>query len=474
MRNRARAFAILALFPLAAVAGCRPQPQELEAGEPTGFEPTTSSAEARTELMAALDEFYNVNFARAAERAASALALDSTFGLARALNAANAPGLGTEDREAALDRAVTDAAKASPVEMAIAASMRARAAGRIPEARGFDNLAVALMPGDPRVLFFRAFGMGAEGQIEALREITARAPDFAPPYNILAYQLWAAKDTAGALQAVQRYVELMPSHPNAHDSYAEIVQFAGRYQEALDHYQQALSHDAGYLAGYTGVAEANLLMGKAEEARAAYAQASERSPTPAGRFNNLVARAVMHVVAGTPAAAVSELMTVARDAQAANQNGPAAAAHRNAALVEAVLGNPAAAAGHLAPAERLAGNPPPTHHRITAIAQAVAGRADAAAAAAERFEAASDQTVAAQREQGHEVRAIVAIATGDLARARSELGQAGSAPLGKALLADALADSGDAAGAQALKDEVTASRGITAFDVVARARAARR
>lgn len=474
MRNRRAVSALAVALTLASfVAACEQPAADVEPGNaaPAAELMSTSSVEARAALMAAFDDWFNVFAARAYESAANAVAIDSSFGFARALSAFLAPNLTDEETEAEFDRAVTDAAADSPAELAMAASLRARAAGDLAEARGFADVAVALVPNDPNVLFFRAFGLpGGADQLESMMEITERFPDFAAAFNIRAYLQWAEGDTADALAAVERYVELKPSHPNAHDSFAELLQFAGRFDEALEHYQQAIALDENYLAGYTGVGEVNALMGNGEEARAAFMEAADRSPTPAARLNNLAIRAVLNVVSGTPADAVRELMDVARQAQAADVPALAAAAHRNAALIEAVLGNPASAAGHLTGAARIIDPPPLEHQRISAIALALAGQSQAAQDAAARYEEVAATGPEGLQAQAHEVRAIIAVAQNDLATARTELDQADSALLGKAVLADALAASGDAAGAQALKDEVSADTGVTLFAILARAK----
>ncbi len=69
---------------------------------------------------------------------------------------------------------------------------------------------------------------------------------------------------------------------------------------------------------------------------------------------------------------------------------------------------------------------------------------------------------------------MLAVADKDLARAKTELAEAGPALFGKAILAEALKKSGDRAGAQALKQQIL-STGVapTVFDIIARAKAAK-
>lgn len=451
------------------MSACSEPAMETQA-EAARLEITTASAESRAALESALNEWFNVFITRATAEADRAVTLDSTFGLARAVRANLQASLSPEEQEAELDRAVADAAGASQGEFLLASSIRAQALGRTAEARALADVAVRLVPGDPNVAYMRAMVIPAAERLEPLREVTVRFPDFAPAFNILAYSQWAANDTAGALQSVQRYVELMPDHPNSHDSYAELLQFTGRHDEAIEHYNQATALDAEYVEGYAGVGEVESIRGNAEAARAAFTQAAELS-TGATRFNYLAIIAASHLIDGTPADAVREMMVVAREAEQQNQPAVAATIHRNAALLEAVFGNNATAATHLSRAGQLGNADAPVQHRYSAIIHALAGRHAEADVAAARFDELAAAGNAVQRQNAHEVRAVLAAVRQDVAGARTHLEQAGPSLLGRALLAQTLQAGGSTEEAQQLKDEVLRSNTVTYFDFLAREKA---
>lgn len=455
------------VLPALVASSCAEQATQANA-EAARLEITTASAESRAALESAMEDWFNVFGSRARESASRAVELDSTFGLARAVNGLLATGITAEAREAELDRAVTDASTASQGEFVFAAAIRAQALGRTEEARALADVAARLMPGDARVAYYRAMTIPAAERLEPMREVTTRFPEFAPAFNILAYAQWAANDTAGSLQSVARYVELLPSHPNAHDSYAELLQFTGQYDEAIEHYRQATTLDEGYLVGYEGVGEVNMLRGNGTEVRAAYAQAAERA-TGAAKTNYLAIIATSHLMDGTPADAVREMMVVAREAEQQGQTAAAATLHRNAALLEAVFGNHASAATHLAGATRLGSADAPVQIRYAAIIHALAGRQAEAEEAATRFDAIAAEGTAAQRDNAHEVRAIVSAARQDIAGARAHLDQSVAArSLGQAVLAETLQAAGNTEEAQQLKDAVLRTNTATFFDFLAR------
>jgi tetratricopeptide (TPR) repeat protein len=128
-----------------------------------------------------------------------------------------APDLTPAQQEQELNRAVADAARATSGELLLAAATRANALNRAEETRVLTDALVALLPNDPDLAFFRSGTLAPDEGQAAIRQIAQRFPDYAPAQNLLAYQLWAAGDRAGALEAVQRYVRLAPSHPNSHD-----------------------------------------------------------------------------------------------------------------------------------------------------------------------------------------------------------------------------------------------------------------
>lgn len=434
---------------------------------------TTTSEEARKAFFDAAFNMFNAHPAAAASFAQKALAADPNLGMARAMYAwANPPELTPEQRERELNRAVVDAARASTAELLAAASTRALALNRNAEANVLLDALIAFLPDDPVPPYLRAIrGTDPAKIVTDLEAITRRFPTFAPAFNILAYQRWAQGDREGALAAVQEYVRLAPNHPNPHDSYAEMLQFAGRFPEALQHYQRAHELDPSFGGGALGIAEVHMLMGHPAVARAEYAKAATSATTPAANLSAKAAGSLIYLLEGKPKDALREFAAVTTAAEQQNLRPQAAAYHRLSALIEALFGDRNTVAAHLAKAAELGGAETPGQLRFTALANAVIGRVDLAAPAATKYEQAMANGTLAQQRTVRELNAVLAISAAEpnLARAQTELTQAGAAAtLGKAILAQALAKAGRRAEAQALKAEILATGTATAFDILAR------
>jgi hypothetical protein len=106
-----------------------------------------------------------------------------------------------------------------------------------------------------------------------MRDFIARHPEYAPPYNAYAYNLWARGDRPGALAAAKKQVDLNPNAPNPHDTYAEILQWNGNFPEALAEYRRATTTPPNFPSAYSGMAEVEALQGHYDEARAYLNQA---------------------------------------------------------------------------------------------------------------------------------------------------------------------------------------------------------
>src|SRR5437588_436225 len=80
--------------------------------------------------------------------------------------------------------------------------------------------------------------------------------------------------------AARRQVELNPSAPNPHDTYAEILQWNGNLAEAAAHYKQATTLTPRFPEAYAGLAEVATLQGQYDQARSYLNQAMANAWTP--------------------------------------------------------------------------------------------------------------------------------------------------------------------------------------------------
>jgi tetratricopeptide (TPR) repeat protein len=110
---------------------------------------------------------------------------------------------------------------------------------------------------------------------EVLGHVLAADPDYPPALNAAAYVHAEMDEFPAALKLVAHYAEVLPNEPNAQDSYAELLRLAGRYDEAIQHYQAALKIAPGF--SILGVADTYALKGDEERARAEYRRCNTHS-----------------------------------------------------------------------------------------------------------------------------------------------------------------------------------------------------
>jgi tetratricopeptide (TPR) repeat protein len=435
---------------------------------------TTGSDEARAAFLAGLDDVENIFFERGAQQLRRALSTDPKLGIARAAYGLFAPGLTAAQRDQEINQGVADAANASTGELLLALAWRARGADRAAERSTLFKAAAALLPEDRHLAYYVANSEPSlQERVRQLEAITRRFPDYAPPLNQIAYAKNTLGDVAGALTAAEQQVKVAPNNPNPHDSYAELLQFAGRLDEAATHYQQAMALDGDYIAAHTGLAEVALLQGDGATARTHYGHAMDKDQVPQNRLNYRQAIAVTHVNEGNLTAAMAGFTAVAEEAEQNRYPAIAAAAHRNLAVLEAALGDKNTPHGHLAKSQEIGGDVP-AQQVFAAVTHALLGHMAPAKAAAARYAegGAAPNPAPALMRNIHSVNGIVAAAGGGSAAALDESQKAGPAgALAKALAAEGLKKEGKRSEAQALRDEVLAYSQVDLFTVIAKQRA---
>jgi tetratricopeptide (TPR) repeat protein len=284
-----------------------------------------------------------------------------------------------------------------------------------------------------------------------------------------------------AIPHYERAIQLDATFAQGHAGIAESNMFMKKYGEAITHMERAVRVDPTYVPGYALIAEAHLRMNRPDEARTALVASAEQVLTPVGKFGQLTAAALMYVPAGKPREALAEMTSLAAGAEEQDLRAQAATAYRNAALLEGAFGNRRAVAGHLAKADAVAPRPGPNataasgaaQYRMAALAYALSGQWDRAKASAAQFATAVTAGTPVQQNNNHELMAIIAVGDKNLVLAKEELARAGpGAALGKTLFANALRNSRRKAEATALKAEILdGTMTLTVFDVIARAKA---
>jgi len=434
---------------------------------------TTTSEEASRHFFAGVSDARNIFFSRAAMHFDRALDVDRNLGLARAFRAAVAPGPTQAERTAAIDSAIATMTSATTAERVVALALR-----EFPNrerAHALWKTAVTLVPGDPTVAFYAALTTPAPGNVAALRTVTERFPDDAPAFNILAYQLWQQGDHDGGFKAVRRYVELAPDQPNAHDSYAELLQWSGRMTEAQAHYARAVQLDSSFSEAYMGIAEVSQLSGRGADARRQIQLAIAHSPSKASTVDYTRDLARSFLMDGMVKEGMDQFANALRDAQTLNRPALIAQIHRDMAFFDAQLGRGTAIASHLA-AAGAGGADDPMQTELTAAAHAVGGDISVARQATQKL-AALAQPDNQFATHASVINAIIALREN---KPKDALAQLAGAPLDdawvRALTAECYAAAGNLTDARTLKNQVLSNPQLNfddGYDISARIRAAK-
>lgn len=454
------------------LAALLPAQQPVKSSGRGALQLTTRSAAAQAAFYAGVDAAENVQLPAAAAHLKRALKLDPKLAVARAYYGAYAPGLNATQRSEEMERAAADAMNASLGELMLALALRAPAGA---ERRALLKAAVEAVPDDPHVLYLHASNHAdPRDRIRGFEELNRRFPDFAPAYNLLAHaKAREMGDVDAGLIIVRRYVQLASRNPNAHNSYAELLTWAGRFDDAAGQYRQTLALDPAYAAAHTGLAEVAQLKANGADARIHYQQAMRGAATAQARLNLRQAAAITFITDGNHQAAVTALRTIAAEAEAAGYPAVAAQAHRNLALIEAALGNKSLVHAHLRKAGGLSNGNPSAHQLFAAAAYAIAGDI---AGARPRLKAFTDGAAASPslsaRRQAQGLTAIVEAAAGNPDAAQSALKGAGvHGAFGTLLVAETLKKEGKTEAARALAAAVAANTELDLLSVLARQRA---
>jgi tetratricopeptide (TPR) repeat protein len=435
---------------------------------------STKSQEARTAFYAGVEAAENLLPKQAEMYLLRALELEPGLGIARAYYAAFAASLGAEQRRSEMERAAADAMNASVGELLMVLALRAPAGE---ERRTLLKAAVEAVPDDAHVLYqFAANTREPAERIRLLESLTRRYPDFAPAYNLLAYAKGRELgDLDAALALVQRYLQLTPDNPNAHDSYAELLQLSGRLVDARQHYLMAVALNPNFAAAHSGLAEIAMLEGKAAQARQHYQVALRLTPGMQQKLMVRRASAVTYIVDGDIKSALTELNRVADESESMFRE-VAAQAHRYMAIIEAALGTKTLVDVHVRKAEALSSANNILQRGYAAAAYALAGDLMAARPLAAAVTATVNSgTSPMLKRQAAALNEIVQYASGETEAARSA-GNASSGSfgaMGKLLLAEALARKGQNVEARIAAGEVLNYFETDIVTIIARRRASR-
>jgi tetratricopeptide (TPR) repeat protein len=200
------------------------------------------------------------------------------------------------------------------------------------------NEAATEFPQDKRLAWLT--GLWLEGQRQSSRaipfferaiQLDAKFPD---PWNQVAYCYARTGNFPKAFADMKIYADLLPHESNPQDSLAEISRMAGRFEDALTHYNASLKNDPAFIESQLGLGDTYALMGDEPRARAEYAVAIRRAPNKAQATQWALQSAATYVRENNLAAADTAFRAVARLAHERDLGGLEAEAYRMMAMYQ--------------------------------------------------------------------------------------------------------------------------------------------
>ncbi|HEX7337658.1 MAG TPA: tetratricopeptide repeat protein [Gemmatimonadales bacterium] len=270
---------------------------------------TTTSETARADFVKGRHLAENLRLEDSRQFFRSAIAKDPGFAMAH-LSLANSSPTGTEFFEH-LGHAVKLADKVSPGERL---TIKGAEAGANADPAGQLELyqkLVADYPKDERAHFLLGnayFGrQDYEKAIAQYRGATDVAADFAPAYNLLGYANRSLGRYDEAEKAFKKYIQLIPDDPNPYDSYAELLMKMGRFDESIGQYRKALEVNPQFSPSYTGIASNLMFQGKYDASRAEAKKLYQKARNDGDKRAAMFATTITYIDEGKTDLALAEL-----------------------------------------------------------------------------------------------------------------------------------------------------------------------
>ena len=238
---------------------------------------TTTSAKARALYQQAMADSMNFHLDRALEQWRAAVKLDPNFALANLMIAFRSQD--PKEAKLALERANTAVRRGSAGERLLVRWITGIREGNFVSGIAAMNDLMALYPRDKQTLSLAGNWLMVRNSFDRAADLLNQAlavdPNYPPALNSAAYAYAQMGDFTKAIALMRHYAEVIPIEPNAQDSYAEILRMAGKYDDAIEHYQAALKMAPGF--SIMGLADTYALKGDEESARAEYLRCNQQA-----------------------------------------------------------------------------------------------------------------------------------------------------------------------------------------------------
>ncbi len=303
----------------------------------TALPVTTSSAEARALYQKGMQDYENLYLERCNDDWRAAVKADPNLAVAWAWIAFNSSD--PKEVNAAREKAKALAPKLTPGEQLMIAWIAKVQEGDFLGGISSMNDMLEMYPKDKHLIYLAAnWLMNENGDDQAqrlLEKALALDKNYPAALNDLAYEYARSRQFAKAFAAMDRYVALLPTEPNPHDSYGELLRMAGNFEGSLQHYHAALKIDPDFVTSQVGLGDTYALMGNQEQARMEYDKAIRSAHNEADRLDYSMQKAMTWVRDGKFSEADRRFQEIAQIAHAKDQYLREAQAYRHLAEYQA-------------------------------------------------------------------------------------------------------------------------------------------
>ena len=294
---------------------------------------TTSSAQARSLYEKGMQDYENLYLERCNDDWRAAVKADPNLALAWAWIAFNSSD--PKEVNSAREKAKALAPKLPAGEQLMVSWIVKVQEGDFIGGISAMNDLLEMYPKDKHLFYLAGNWLMGENGDEQARKLMAKAltidKNYPAALNDLAYLHARNRNFDKAFAEMDRYVALLPTEPNPHDSYGELLRMAGNFEGSLQHYRAALKIDPDFVTSQVGLGDTYALMGNQEQARIEYDKAIRFAHNEADRLTYSMQKAMTFVRDGNFAEADKLFHEIAETAHAKEQDLQEAQAYRQMA-----------------------------------------------------------------------------------------------------------------------------------------------